>query len=462
MCNSLELETSEIGMSAHGENRDNCVKSWEEGARGGNPSSEGFPPREHTRMAITGIGMVTPCGLGREATWDALVAGRSGIGPVTRFDASAYPCRIAGEVRGFDPSAVVPRRDAGTLDLFELYALAAADEAVRHAGLDVARSDPGRVGVVFGVGLGGIASMERAHETLLQRGPRRVSPFLVPMMIPNMAASHVALRLGTRGPCEVVATACASGAHAVGAACRWIRQGVADVVVAGGAEAAVSPLAMAGFCAMRALSTRFNDEPERASRPFDRRRDGFVLAEGAAALVVESLESARNRGAPIIAEVIGFASTGDAYHITQPDPAGQARCLALALADAGVEPDDVAYINAHGTSTELNDRAEAAAITEVLGSERASRVMVSSTKSMTGHLLGAAGALEAAISALVVERGVVPPTINLDDPDPACALGHVAGRSRTATVDIAASSSFGFGGTNAVLVISRPARRPIS
>ncbi len=407
---------------------------------------------------ITGIGLLTPCGSDRESTWRSILEGRSGIGPVTRFDATPFPSRIAGEVRGFDPSSVVSRREVPTLDPFELYALAAALEAVADAGLDPAEAGAERVGVVFGVGLGGLASLERNHRTLLERGPRRISPFLVPMMIPNMAASHISLRLGARGPCEVVTTACASGAHALGTALRWIRLGLVDVAVAGGAEAAVTPLGLGSFCAMRALSTKRNDQPERASRPFDCDRDGFVLAEGGAALVVEAETSARRRGARSYAELAGFGSTADAHHITQPDPEGrgQARCLALALADAGAAGDQLDYINAHGTSTTQNDRAEAEAIARALGPETARRVPVSSTKSVTGHLLGAAGALEAALCALAIARSVIPPTVNLDHPDPGCDLGHVIGRAREAEIELAASNSFGFGGTNATLILRRP------
>jgi 3-oxoacyl-[acyl-carrier-protein] synthase II len=403
---------------------------------------------------ITGIGMVTPCGLDRESTWEAVCAGRSGIGPVSRFDVSAFPSKIAGEVRGFDPSSVVPRRETTTLDRFQLYALAAALEAAADAGLDVGRVGPERVGVVFGVGLGGIESMERSHLRLLERGPRLVSPFLVPMMIPNMAASHISLRLGAKGPCEVVTTACASGAHALAAALRWIRDGLVDVVVAGGAEAAVTPLSLGGFCAMRALSTRYNDRPTEASRPFDAARDGFVLAEGAAAVVLEARDRRDLQG---YAELAGSASTSDAHHITQPDPEGrgQARCLALALADAGLAPEELDLINAHGTSTAQNDPAEAAAIIKVLGTERARTVRVNATKSMTGHMLGAAGAVEAALCALTLSRGIIPPTLNLENPDQACNLGHVIGQALKTEVRTAASNSFGFGGTNATLVLTK-------
>jgi len=417
-----------------------------------------MPDAQRSRkVVISGIGTLTPCGNDRESTWRALAEGRSGIDAVSKFDASPFSSRVAGEVRGFDPLAVVSRREVGTLDDFELFALAASIEAASDARLDVDAYGAERVGVAFGVGLGGLSSLERYHRALLERGPRRISPFLVPMMIPNMAASHVSLRLGTRGPCEVVTTACASGAHAIGAALRWIRQGLVDVVIAGGAEAAVTPLGLGAFCAMRALSTKYNGEPTRASRPFDVHRDGFVLAEGAAALVLESAHSARSRGAHVYAEVAGFGSTADAHHITQPDPEGlgQKRCLELALADGGISADRVDYINAHGTSTKQNDVAETVAIRAVLGSERAREVLVSSTKSMTGHLLGAAGSLEAAVCALSLERGFVPPTINLESPDPECDLGHVTPSGCSAEIDVALSSSFGFGGANAALVLRR-------
>jgi len=410
------------------------------------------------RALVTGIGLLSPVGLDRESTWAALIEGQSGVGPVTRFDATALPSQIAGEVADFDPAAVVSRRDLPTVDLFEVYAIAAALEAVDDACLDVA-ARPERVGVVFGVGLGGIGSMERFHQALLERGPRRVSPYLVPMMIPNMAASHVSLRVGARGPCEVVATACASGAHALALGRRWIADGVADVVIAGGAEAAITPLAFAGFCSMRALSRR-NDDPSRASRPFDETRDGFVMAEGAAALVLEAAAVAEQRGAKVYAELAGAASTADAFHITQPDPdgAGQARCMALALADASIAPSEVSYINAHGTGTPQNDRAESKAIIAAMGEQEAKVVPVSSTKSMTGHLLGAAGALEGAVCALAIDRSIIPPTINLERPDAECPLAHVVGGASSRPVEVSLSNSFGFGGTNATLVFRRARR----
>lgn len=418
-------------------------------------------PHTQRRVLVTGIGLLSPLGIDRESTWRGLVEGRSGIGEVTRFDSSAFPSRIAGEVRGFEPKELVTRRDLPTMDLFEIYAVAAALEAVKDADFDV-KSAAERTAVVFGVGLGGISSMERHHGTLRDRGPRRVSPYLVPMMIPNMAASHVSIRLGAKGPCEVVTTACASGAHAVAFARRLICDGVADVVVAGGAEAAITPLAFAGFCSMRALSRR-NGDPSRSCRPFDSSRDGFVMAEGAAALVLEASDHAEQRDAKVYAELAGAASTADAHHITQPDPdgAGQARCITLALADAGLDPSEVDHINAHGTGTSQNDEAESRAILTAFGEQEGRRVPVCSTKSMTGHLLGAAGALEGAICALTISRGVIPPTINLEDPDPRCPLRHVL-EPLESTIEVALSNSFGFGGTNATLIFRRPNRTEAS
>lgn len=415
----------------------------------------GTSPARRRRALVTGIGLLSPLGVDRESTWRGLIEGRSGIDAVTRFDASAFPSRIAGEVRGFDPKDVVTRRDLPTMDLFEIYAIAAALEAVSDADIDV-KSSAERTAVVFGVGLGGISSMERNYSTLLEHGPRRVSPYLVPMMIPNMAASHVSIRLGARGPCEVVTTACASGAHALALARRLISDGVADVVIAGGAEAAITPLAFAGFCSMRALSRR-NDDPSRSCRPFDRSRDGFVMAEGAAAMVLEASDHAELRDARVYAELVGASSTADAHHITQPDPdgAGQARCMESAIADAALDASDVDYINAHGTGTLQNDEAESRAVIAALGEQAGKTVPVSSTKSMTGHLLGAAGALEGAICALTISRGVIPPTINLENPDPRCSLHHVS-QPIERSIDVALSNSFGFGGTNATLIFRRP------
>jgi 3-oxoacyl-[acyl-carrier-protein] synthase II len=392
-------------------------------------------------------------GLTRESTWQSLSAGRSGITEVTRFDATGLGSRVAGEVKDFNPLRFVSRRELGTWDLFQLYALATALEAVADAGLEGGLPSL-RTGVVWGVGLGGIASMERYHSLLRDKGPRRVSPFLVPMMIPNMAACAVSLRLGTQGPCEVLTTACASGAHAVAQAGRWLGEGTVDVVIAGGAEAAITPLTFAGFDSMRALSRR-NDSPSQACRPFDQQRDGFVLAEGAAALVLERSEHVQDRRQPY-AELAGWASTADAHHITQPAPegAGQARCMTEAMARAGMEPEEIGYINAHGTGTKQNDLAESTAILKAFGEKLGRQVPVSSTKSMTGHLLGAAGALEAAVTALALQRQLLPPTINLEHPDEGCELAHLV-RPRSLAVQAALSNSFGFGGTNATLVLKR-------
>jgi len=405
---------------------------------------------------VTGLGLVTPLGTGVEANWERLVGGRSGIGPITRFDASALPARVAGEVRDFEPERFIERRDLKKMDIFIQFALAAAQMAVEDAGLRAPLPDPERTGVIVGVGIGGISTVEEAFELLRVGNVRRVSPFLIPRIIPNMAAGHIALRFGARGPNYATTSACASGAHSVGEALTLIRDGRQDVMIAGGAEAPVCLLGVGGFCSMRALTTSFNDEPERASRPFDRRRDGFVIAEGAGMLVLEDLEHARRRGARPYAEVLGYGANCDAYHMTQPAPegVGAAECMALALADAGLTPTDVDYINAHGTGTPFNDEAETQAVKRVFG-EHAARLPISSTKSMTGHLLGAAGTIEAAYTLLALDRGVLPPTINLDDPDPACDLDYVAHRARPARIATALSNSFGFGGTNAALAFRR-------
>jgi 3-oxoacyl-[acyl-carrier-protein] synthase II len=408
------------------------------------------------RVVVTGLGLVTPLGIGVEANWEALVAGRSGIGPITRFDASGLPARVAGEVREFDPERFIERKDVKKMDIFIQYVLAAAQMAVEDAGLTLPFETPQRVGVIVGVGMGGITTVEETYYGLLTQSARRISPFLIPRIIPNMASGHIALRFGARGPNYVTNSACASGTHAIGEGLVLIRSGVQDVVLAGGAEAPICMIGVGGFSAMRALTTSFNDEPERASRPFDARRDGFVMAEGGGALVLEELEHARRRGATIYAEVAGYAATCDAYHITQPAPegAGAAECMVRALDDAGVAPENVGYINAHGTGTPFNDEAETLAVKRVFGAH-AHRLAMSSTKSMTGHLLGAAGTVEAAYTVLAIVRGMLPPTINLDEPDPACDLDYVPHIARPARVDVALSSSFGFGGTNAVLVFRR-------
>jgi 3-oxoacyl-[acyl-carrier-protein] synthase II len=408
------------------------------------------------RVGVTGLGLVTPLGIGVESNWESLSAGRSGVSTITRFDTSAVPARIAGQVCDFDPGRFIERKDLKKMDIFIQYALAAAQLAVDDAHLPVPLDVPQRTGVIIGVGMGGIASLEESYEHFTSRNLRRVSPFFIPRLIPNMASGHIALRFGARGPNYATTSACASGAHALGEALTLIQAGRQDVMLAGGAEAPVCLLGVGGFSAMRALATSWNDEPERASRPFDARREGFVIAEGAGVLVLEELGRARRRGARVYAELVGYGANCDAYHMTQPAPegAGAAECMALAIDDAGLAPTDIGYINAHGTGTPYNDEAETLAVKRVFG-EHAARLPISSTKSMTGHMLGAAGSVEAAFTVLTMVRGLLPPTINLEDPDPACNLDYVARRARAAHVDAAMSNSFGFGGTNASLVFRR-------
>ncbi len=410
--------------------------------------------RDGRRVVITGIGLVTPLGTGVEENWEGLLSGRSGIGPITRFDASEFPVRIAGEVKSFDAARYVERRDLRKMDRFIHYALGAAQIAVEDAALSIGDQED-RIGVIVGVGLGGIETIEEYLKMFFESGLKKVTPFFVPRLIANMASAHIAMRFGLRGPNFAAVSACASGAHAVGEAFRMIRDGYQDVMITGGAEACVTPMGIGGFAVMRALSTR-NDEPERASRPFDRGRDGFVVGEGAGVLVLETASAALARGAKIYAEVIGYGATADAYHITAPAPEGEgaARCMRLALEDAGLQPEDVEYINAHGTSTPYNDVNETQAIKKVFG-EHAYRLAVSSTKSQIGHLLGAAGGVEAAYTALSLQRGVIPPTINYEEPDPECDLDYVPNRARVAPIRIALSNSFGFGGTNACLALRR-------
>jgi 3-oxoacyl-[acyl-carrier-protein] synthase II len=408
------------------------------------------------RVVVTGLGLVTPLGIGVDANWEQVVAGRSGIGPITRFDASQVAARVAGEVHGFDPERFIEKRDLKKMDIFIQYALGAAQLAIEDAALPMPLTVPERVGVIVGVGMGGIASLEESYGHFLSGNLRRVSPFFIPRLIPNMASGHIAMRFGARGPNYATTSACASGAHALGEALTFIRDGRQDVMIAGGAEAPVCLLGVGGFAAMRALTTSFNDEPERASRPFERRRDGFVIAEGAGVLVLEELDYARRRGARIYAELLGYGANCDAYHMTQPAPegVGAAECMGLALGDAGLAPSEIGYINAHGTGTPFNDEAETLAVKRVFG-EHAARLAISSTKSMTGHLLGASGTIEAAYTVLALARGILPPTINLDEPDPACDLDYVPHRARPASIHAALSNSFGFGGTNATLAFGR-------
>jgi len=406
------------------------------------------------RVVVTGMGLVTPLGTGLEKTWKALCAGKSGIVRITRFDPTDYPCQIAGEVQDFDPAAFIEKKEIKKMDTFIHFAVGASQMAVDDAGLKVTGENAERVGVYIGAGIGGLPGIEYYHKILQEKGPDRVSPFFIPMVIINLASGQVAIRLGARGPNSCAVTACATGNHCIGDAFRLIQRGEADVMLAGGTEAAITPLSVAGFAAARALSRR-NDDPAHASRPFDRDRDGFVLSEGAGVLVLEELETARRRGARIYGEIVGYAMNSDAHHITAPpdDGEGAVRCMEMAIKDAGVSKDEIGYINAHATST-FADKVETQAIKGVFG-DRAYRIPVSSTKSMTGHLLGAAGGVEAVFSLLAIHRGVIPPTINIEHPDPECDLDYVPGRARETTVKVALSNSFGFGGVNACLLFKR-------
>jgi 3-oxoacyl-[acyl-carrier-protein] synthase II len=410
---------------------------------------------EMTRVVITGMGAITPLGNDVETFWRNVVAGRSGVGPITLFDASAMKTRIAAEVKGFDPEAWFGRKEARRMDRYAQFALAATQQALQDARLDPAHVDRERVGVILGTGIGGIGALVQGVETLMTRGPDRISPFMVPMMLADTAPGLIAIAYGFRGPNMAVVTACASGTNAIGEAMHLIRRGDADVVIAGGAEAAILPVAVAAFNVMGAISTR-NEEPERASRPFDRTRDGFVMGEGAGILILERLEHARARGARIYAEVVGYGTSADAYHITAPLENGEGAALAMrrALADAGLSPRDIDYINAHGTSTPLNDKSETQAIKAVFG-EAAYDVPISSTKSMIGHLLGAAGAVEAIVCIRAITDGVIPPTINYEHPDPECDLDYVPNVARRKPVRTAMSNSFGFGGHNACVIFRR-------
>jgi 3-oxoacyl-[acyl-carrier-protein] synthase II len=407
------------------------------------------------RVVVTGIGLVSPLGVTREETWGGLIRGRSGVDRITHFDASNFPVRIAAEVKDFDPLRFMDRKEAKKLDPFQQFAVAAAQEAVDDSGLVVEPGLADRVGTFIGSGIGGFSSIEREHARFLEGGPDRISPFFIPASIVNMAAGHVSIRFGAKGPNSATATACSAGAHATGDSFKLIQRGDTDVMICGGSEAAITPLAVGGFASMRALSRR-NDDPVRASRPFDLDRDGFVVGEGSGILILEELEMARSRGAKIYAEVVGYGMSGDAYHMTQPveDGDGAVRAMVNALSDAGVRHDVVDYINAHGTSTKYNDRVETQAIKRVFGGH-ARRLAISSTKSMTGHLLGAAGGLEAAISLLAIHRQLIPPTINYETPDPDCDLDYVPNEARPATIGYALSNSFGFGGTNAALLFKR-------
>ena len=407
------------------------------------------------RVVVTGVGLVCGCGIGTEEVWRNLLAGKSGIGPVTHFDAGAFDCRIAGEVKNFDPLNWVEKKELKKMGRFIQLALAASDFAMRMAALDISGSIASSAGVYIGSGIGGFDVIEREHSKYLHGGPGKISPFFIPAAIINLASGHVSIRYGAKGPNSATATACSASAHAVGDAFKIIQRCDAEVMIAGGSEAAVTPMGIGGFAAMRALSTR-NDEPERASRPFDAQRDGFVVGEGAGVLILESLDYAQRRGANILAEIVGYGMSGDAYHITQPAEQGDGgyRVSMAALNDAKISPDDVSYVNAHGTSTPIGDAIETTALKHVFGG-RAGKVPISSTKSMTGHLLGGAGGLEAGISVLALRDQVLPPTINQENPDPACDLDYIPNRVRKAEVRYALSNSFGFGGTNASLLFKR-------
>jgi 3-oxoacyl-[acyl-carrier-protein] synthase II len=418
---------------------------------------------ETPRVVVTGLGALTPVGNTVEEFWSALMDGKSGIGPISKFDAEAktpsgefqFATRIAGEIRNFDELKYVDKKEARRLDPYLKYAMACAVMAVEDSGLDSGKVDSTRFGTLIGSGIGGITTLLENHRTLLDKGPDRVSPFFVPMLIINMASGLVSMRFGAKGPNSSVVTACATGNHAIGDAFKLIQRGAADVMIAGGAEAIIVPLTIAGFCSMKAMSTR-NDEPQKASRPFDAARDGFVCGEGGGIVVLESLAHARRRDARIYAEIVGYGMTGDAHHMTAPDPDGDgaARAMAGALADAGIAAADVGYVNAHGTSTPYNDKFETLAIKRVFG-EHARKVAVSSTKSMTGHLLGAAGGIEAIATVLALHHGMLPPTINYETPDPDCDLDYIPNQARKQDVELALSNAFGFGGTNATLVFRK-------
>jgi len=418
---------------------------------------------ERRRVVVTGLGALTPLGNTAEEFWAGLVQGRSGIGPITKFDAHAkdahgayrYPTRIAGEIRNFDPLNFVDKKEARRLDPYLQYAVASSVMAVQDAGFDLAKIDGARFGVIVGSGIGGITTLLDGEHILQEKGPERVSPFLIPMLIVNMASGLISMRFGAKGPNTSVVTACATGNHAIGDAFKVIERGDADLMIAGGAEAIIVPLTMAGFCAMKAMTNR-NDDPPRASRPFEADRDGFVPSEGAGIVILEALEHARRRDARIYAEIVGYGASADAHHMTAPDPDGDGalRAMAGAMRDAGLEPTAIGYINAHGTSTPYNDKFETIAIKRLFG-EHAGRLAVSSTKSMTGHLLGAAGGVEAIATALALHHGILPPTINYEKPDPECDLDYIPNQARKQDVDFALSNAFGFGGTNATLAFKK-------
>jgi 3-oxoacyl-[acyl-carrier-protein] synthase II len=407
------------------------------------------------RVVVTGVGLISPLGSGNAKNWEALTSGTSGIAPITRFDASSFPVTIAGEVKDFNPEDFIEKKEVKKMDLFIQYAVAAAQLAMDDSELVIDDANAERVGVLVGAGIGGLPTIEKYHSALLEGGYKKISPFFIPMLIINLAPGHISMRFGAKGPNLSSVSACATATHSIGDAYHIIKRGDADAMIAGGTESTVTPLGIGGFAAMKALSTR-NDDPQGASRPFEKNRDGFVMGEGAGILILEEYESARQRGAKIYAEVVGYGLTGDAYHLTAPAPGGEgaARCMKMALKNAGVNPEEVSYINAHGTSTPMNDLYETMAIKSVFG-DYARKIMVSSTKSMTGHLLGAAGGIEAVYSVMAMRHGVVPPTINYHEPDPECDLDVVPNTARDAKLDYAMSNNFGFGGTNASLLFKK-------
>ncbi len=410
---------------------------------------------KNKRVVVTGLGILSPLGNNTEENWEALTSGKSGIAGITHFDPAEFPSRIAGEIKNFNPEDFIEKKEIKKMDTFLHYALASGKMAVKDSGLIITEENAERVGVMVGSGLGGLETIERYHKILLEQGPKKISPFFIPMLIVNLAPGHISMHFGCKGPNSSIVTACATGNHSIGAAFNIIQRGDADAMIAGGVEATITPLAVGGFCSMKALSTR-NDEPQKASRPFEKDRNGFVIAEGAGLLVLEELELAKKRGATIYAEIAGFACNADAHHITAPSPGGEgaARCMSLALKDAGMNPEEIDYINAHGTSTQMNDLSETQGMKTVF-KDHAYKLAVSSTKSMTGHLLGAAGGVEAIFSLLAINHGVIPPTINYETPDPECDLDYVPNQAREQKIKTVMSNSFGFGGTNATLIFKK-------
>jgi 3-oxoacyl-[acyl-carrier-protein] synthase II len=407
------------------------------------------------RVVITGFGMITPVGLDTESSWEGMIKGKSGIGPITQFDDKAIPTQIAGEIHGFEPEKYIEPKEIKKMDRFIHLAIAASRMATDMSGLKITPENADRVGIMVSSGMGGLPAIEKVHSAYLEKGFRRITPFFIPMTIINEVAGQLSICYGAKGPNISVVTACATGTHSIGDAFKWIQRGDADAMIAGGSESCICPLGVGGFNAMKALSTR-NHEPQRASRPFDAERDGFIMGKGSGILVLEELELARKRGAHIYAEVIGYGASGDAYHISSPAPNGEgaARCMSMAIKDAGIAPTELGYINAHGTSTKYGDELESIAIKTVFG-DHARAIPISSTKSMTGHLLGASGGVEAAVSVLAMDRGILPPTINLDHPDPECDLDYIPNKARHLQVNMVMSNSFGFGGTNASLVFRK-------